>query len=130
MSVAADKVLPMFVVHAVWSAGEVGVWAEDGELYGWGTTRSIPTLGLVVEIVEPALLVVKHHRGEKTGKYVNVAVLEGDQVKLVDETASSLPDCPALVGSLLGFEFERRLTQLADLLIAFGCHCSVLLNSR
>jgi len=82
----------------------LGVWARDGELYGWGTTRSIPALGLVIEIVEPALLVVKHHRGEKTGKYVNVAVLEGDQVKFVDESASSLPDCPALVGSLLGFD--------------------------
>jgi hypothetical protein len=82
----------------------LGVWAEDGELYAWGTTRSIPTLGLVLEIVEPALLVVKHHRGEKTGKYVNVAVLEGDQVKVVDESASTLPDCPALVTSLLGFD--------------------------
>jgi len=82
----------------------LGVWTTNGELYAWGTTRSIPTLGLVLEIVEPALLVVKHHRGEKTGKYVNVAVLEGDQVKLVDESASSLPDCPALVGSLLGFD--------------------------
>ena len=82
----------------------LGVWASGSDLYAWGTTRSIPTLGLVLEIVEPALLVVKHHRGEKTGKYVNVAVLEGDQVKLVDETASSLPDCPALVGSLLGFD--------------------------
>jgi hypothetical protein len=82
----------------------LGVWAKNGELFAWGTTRSIPTLGLVIEIVEPALLVVKHHRGEKTGKYVNVAVLEGDEVKLVDESASSLPDCPALVGSLLGFD--------------------------
>ena len=82
----------------------LGVWARDGELYAWGTTRSIPALGVVIEIVEPALLVVKHHRGEKTGKYVNVAVLEGDQVKLVDESASTLPDCPALVTSLLGFD--------------------------
>jgi hypothetical protein len=82
----------------------LGVWDSGGDLCAWGTTRSIPTLGLVLEIVEPALLVVKHHRGERTGKYVNVAVLEGDQIKLVDETASSLPDCPALVGSLLGFD--------------------------
>ena len=28
------------------------------------------------------LIVVKHHRGEQSGKYVNVAVLEGDQIKL------------------------------------------------
>jgi len=104
----------------------LGVWVEDGELYGWGTTRSIPTLGLVVEIVEPALLVVKHHRGEKTGKYVNVAVLEGDQVKLVDETASSLPDCPALVGSLLGFDSPKSwvgaLNVLVQLAVSMRAH--------
>jgi hypothetical protein len=31
-------------------------------------------------------------------------VLEGDQIKVVDEQASSLPDCPPLLASLLGFE--------------------------
>jgi hypothetical protein len=35
---------------------------------------------------------------------VNVAVLEGDVVKIVDERASKAPDVPALVGSLLGGE--------------------------
>ena len=30
----------------------------------------------------------------EAGKFVNVAVLEGDQIKMVDERASSLPDCP------------------------------------
>ena len=81
---------------------------------------------VVVEIVEPALLVVKHHRGEKTGKYVNVAVLEGDQVKLVDETASSLPDCPALVGSLLGFDSPQSwvgsLNVLVQLAVSMRAH--------
>ena len=104
----------------------LGVWTRDGEPYAWGTTRSIPTLGLVLEIVEPALLVVKHHRGEKTGKYVNVAVLEGDLVKLVDETASSLPDCPALVGSLLGFDSPRSwvgsLNVLVQLAVSMRAH--------
>lgn len=104
----------------------LGVWTRDGEPYAWGTTRSIPTLGLVLEIVEPALLVVKHHRGEKTGKYVNVAVLEGDQVKLVDETASSLPDCPALVGSLLGFDSPKSwvgsMNVLVQLAVSMRAH--------
>ena len=95
----------------------LGVWTQNGEPYAWGTTRSIPMLGLVLEIVEPALLVVKHHRGEKTGKYVNVAVLEGDQVKLVDETASSLPDCPALVGSLLGFDSPKSWVGSVNVLV-------------
>ena len=47
---------------------------------------------------------VKHHRGDDAGKFVNVAVLEGDQIKVVDEQASSLPDCPPLLTSLLGFD--------------------------
>ena len=47
---------------------------------------------------------VKHHRGDDSGKFVNVAVLEGDQIKVVDEQASSLPDCPPLLTSLLGFD--------------------------
>ena len=53
----------------------------------------------------PGLIVVKHHRGgDAAGKFVNVAVLEGDQIKIVDERASSLPDCPPLLTSLLGFD--------------------------
>jgi hypothetical protein len=59
----------------------------------WGTTQSIPIYCFVLEVIEAGLLVVKHHRGVQAGKYVNVAVLEGDQVKLVDEGASTLPDC-------------------------------------
>jgi len=66
-------------------------------------TRSIPTFCFVLEVAAPGLLVIKHHRGE-VGKFVNVAVLEGDQIKVIDEQASSLPDCPELLTSLLGFD--------------------------
>ena len=38
------------------------------------------------------------------GKFVNVAVLEGDQIKIVDQGASSLPDRPALLSSLVSFD--------------------------
>ena len=76
---------------------------EDG-LSVWGTVRAIPFLCFVVEVAAPGLLVVKHHRGDETGKFVNVAVIEGDQIKIVDEAASSLPDCPPLLTSLLGFD--------------------------
>jgi hypothetical protein len=83
----------------------LGVWRDAQELSVWGTVRAIPPLCLVVEVAAPGLLVVKHHRGdEAAGKFVNVAVLEGDQIKVVDEHASSLPDCPPLLTSLLGFE--------------------------
>ncbi len=73
-------------------------------------TRTVPPLCLVLEVATPGLLVIKHHRGEERDKYVNVAILEGDQVKIVDEHASSLPDCPSLVASLLGFESPSSWT--------------------
>ncbi|HKO99416.1 MAG TPA: hypothetical protein VJU86_20620 [Pyrinomonadaceae bacterium] len=84
----------------------LGVWrdpASDGELRVWGVTRMIPKLCFVLEVIEPGLLVVKYKRSQDTGKYVNVAVLKGDEIKIVDEQGTSLPDCPALVTALLGF---------------------------
>jgi hypothetical protein len=77
---------------------------NGGDLAVWGTTRGIPALCLVLEVTAPGLLVIKHHRGDESGKYINVAVLEGDQIKLVDERASLLPDCPKVLPTLLGFE--------------------------
>ena len=56
--------------------------------------------GFVLEVSAPGLLVVKQHRGQQTGKFVNVAVLEGDTIKVVDGRAASL-DCPAVLRSFL-----------------------------
>ncbi|MEK6284034.1 MAG: putative sensor domain DACNV-containing protein [Acidobacteriota bacterium] len=84
----------------------LGVWrheAQGGELRVWGITRMIPKLCFVLEVIQPGLLVVKYRRGRETGKYVNVVVLKGDEIKVVDEQGTSLPDCPALVTALLGF---------------------------
>ena len=92
------------VAPAVERAGiHLGVHRDGAELMVWGTIRAIP-MSIVVEVAAPGLLVVKHHRGGESGKFVNVAVLEGDRVKVVDESASSLPDCPPLLTSLLGFD--------------------------
>ena len=71
----------------------------------------------VLEVTAPGLLVVKHHRGEESGKYVNVAVLEGDHLKMIDERASSLPDCPPLLASLLGFEAPASWAQSLNVLV-------------
>jgi hypothetical protein len=81
----------------------LGVWQDEGEIYIWGTTQTIPGFCFVLEVVEPGLLVIKHRRVDGFGKFVNVAVLKGDEVKIVDEQSISLPDCPALLTSLLGF---------------------------
>jgi len=81
----------------------LGVWPEQGELRVWGATRVIPSFCFVLEDVEPGLLVIKHRRISGFGKYANVAVLKGEQVKVIDEQGTSLPDCPQLLKSLLAF---------------------------
>jgi hypothetical protein len=81
----------------------LGVWREGNGLTVWGTTRTIPAFALVVEVIASGLLVVKH-RVEPFGKFINVVVLEGDQIKMVDEGFSATPDCPGCVKSMLGVD--------------------------
>jgi len=82
----------------------LGVWPSNGELRVWGATRTIPPLCFVVETVEPGLLVIKHRRADPDGKFANVAVLEGDQVKIVDAEGTLASECPDFVTTLLGFD--------------------------
>jgi len=82
----------------------LGVWPDaSGELGVWGTTRRLPPLAFVLEVVTSGLLVIKH-RSESFGKFVNVAVLEGDEVKIVDANGTLLPGCPGFVATLLGVD--------------------------
>jgi hypothetical protein len=94
----------------------LGVWPHGDTLEVWGTTWLIPSSCFVLEVVAPGLLVVKHNR-DGGGKFVNVAVLEGDQVKIIDERASAMPDCPLLVTSLLGFNLSGRDGSTVDVLV-------------
>jgi hypothetical protein len=95
----------------------LGVWRSQDDLYVWGTTRTIPVLCFVLEVAAPGLLVVKHHSGEELRKFINVAVLEGDLVKLVDERAPSQADCPALLKSLLGFASPAAWVKSANAMV-------------
>lgn len=72
------------------------VWPRDGDLSVWGATRSLPPFCFVLEVVAPGLLVIKHspgvvEQGGDLGKFVNVAVLQGDEIKIVDQQAATLP---------------------------------------
>jgi hypothetical protein len=95
----------------------LGVWRDRGEMCVWGMTRSIPILCFVLEVAAPGLLVVKHHSGDESRKFVNVAVLEGDHIKMVDECASGQPGCPALLTSLLGFDSPGSWIQSANTMV-------------
>lgn len=115
------------VAPAVEHAGiHLGVWPDGGEPFVWGTIRKIPPFCIVLEAPAPGLLVIKHPSGEETRKFVNVAVVEGDQIKVVDPHASSLPDCPELVTSLLGFDapagWAGSVNVLVQLAVSMRAH--------
>jgi hypothetical protein len=95
----------------------LGVWAQHGEFVVWGATRALPPYCLVLEVAAPGLLVVKQRRKGEQTKFANIAVLEADQVKIVDEDASSLPDCPSLLSSLLGFDSPASWSDSVNVLV-------------
>jgi len=81
----------------------LGVWHDANGLFIWGTAHQIPNSCFVLDVSEPGLLVVKHGRKNGFGKFTNIMVLIGDQIKVIDESSAKLPDCPTLLTSLLGF---------------------------
>jgi len=95
----------------------LGVSRDGDQFIVWVATRKLPASSLVLEVVAPGLLVVKHNRGGESEKFVNIAVLQGDEIKMVDEQAARLPDCPDLLTSLLGFDTQQSSTESVSLLI-------------
>jgi len=93
----------------------LGVWPVDGQLRVWGITRSIPAFCFVLEVIGSGLLVIKH-RNEPFGKFVNIAVLEGDQIKIVDDSSAG-PECPGLLKALLGHHEVSLSGESVNLLV-------------
>ncbi|MEX0968407.1 MAG: putative sensor domain DACNV-containing protein [Bacteroidia bacterium] len=104
----------------------LGVWHDKDQLYVWGSTSHLPDFCLVLDVSEPGLLVVKHRRVHGFGKFANVAVLTGDQVKLVNEAQASDPDCPAMLASLLKFSgntiWNNSVNVLVQMAVSMRAH--------
>lgn len=98
----------------------IGVWHDGHSLHIWGTTLSIPNYCLVVDVPEPGLLVVKHRRIAGFGKYTNVAVLKGDQIKIVDNEASKITDAPSVLLTLLDMSAQSYWNDTANILITLA----------
>lgn len=94
----------------------LGVWREngDGELRVWGATRTLPDLCLVLEVIEPGLIVLKYRRGEDLGKFGNIAVLRGDRVRVIDDRSVRLTSGPALLVALLDLEAAESWAEDAN----------------
>jgi hypothetical protein len=81
----------------------LGVWAYDGHLNVWGTTRAVPTWCFVLEVIAPGLLVVKFRRADPSTKFANVAVLEGANVKFIEPQDGIVTELPQALRSLFAF---------------------------
>jgi hypothetical protein len=94
------------------------VWRRhNGDLMVWGATRNLPESCFVLEVVAPGLLVLKQSRGDDSSKFLNVAVLQGDEIKVVDQKAATEPDHPELLTSLLGLQSEIDSPDSVNVLI-------------
>jgi uncharacterized membrane protein len=103
---------------AVERAGvHLGVWPQQDELRVWGITRNLPAFCLVLEVVLPGLLVVKQSPSEESGKFINVAVLQGDEIKIIDPEAAIIPAYPTLLASLLRLESQFATGSAVNVLL-------------
>jgi hypothetical protein len=98
----------------------LGVWSIDGQLAVWGATHRLPPMCFVIEVIAPGLLVIKQSTAGDSAKFINVAVLEGDQVKELNTLSVDWPDGPPIVRTLLAMhssppaESSTTLVQLAE----------------
>lgn len=95
----------------------IGVWHDGYDLHIWGTTLNIPNYCFVVDVSEPGLLVIKHRRIYGFGKYTNVAVLKGDQIKVIEDANVIRSECPPLLLSLLDLTAHSYWNDAANVLI-------------
>ncbi len=104
----------------------LGVWQENGELRVWGITRNLPAFCVILEVILPGLLVVKQSPSEESGKFINIAVLQGDEIKIIDPQAAISPVYPTLLTSLLRLESQfasgREVNVLLQLAVSIRAH--------
>jgi hypothetical protein len=89
------------------------VWpASDGTgLRVWGIGRTIPQSCIVIETLLPGLLVVKQSPPNDSGKFRNVAVLQGDSIKIIDPNVEAAPS-----GSIMEALFRSARSEVNALL--------------
>ena len=105
------------IAAAVERAGlHLGVWPQD-RLRVWGITRNLPALCLVLEVVLPGLLVVKQSPFEVSGKFTNIAVLQGDELKIIDQQAAISLAYPILRPSILSLESQFATDSTVNVLL-------------
>jgi hypothetical protein len=94
----------------------IGVAAFGDQLDVWGITRTVPPDCFVLEVVAPGLLVVKSPQSDLSAKFANIAVLEGADVKFIEQREFAW-DAPPSLGSLGAFYGSAGRNASSDILI-------------
>lgn len=86
------------------------VWPDArGDLAVWGASIGVPARCFVLEVADPGVLVVKHRSGGVGAKFVNVAVIAGEEAKFIRDQAGHFVRCQTLVEGLLAEAFGNQL---------------------
>lgn len=102
---------------AVIEAGiHLGVWHDGDDLCIWGTTHNVPPSCFILEVIEAGLLVIKQKHEAVGSKYINLAVLQGNQIKMVDEQWGS-NKYPEILSSLLGLPIPAFKGESVNILV-------------
>ncbi len=108
---------------AVERAGlHLGVWPQQDELRVWGITRNLPGFCTVLEVILPGVLVVKQSPSEEFGKFINLAVLQGDEIKIIDPEAAISPLLPSFLHLESQFAADSTLNVLLELAVSIRAH--------
>ena len=81
-----------------------------------------------MEVVLPGLLVFKQSPSEEFGKFINIAMLQGDEIKIIDSQGAISPAYPALLASL--FRLESQPAQGSAVNVLLQLAVSIRLHGR
>jgi hypothetical protein len=95
----------------VWPVTSAAASQDGAGLRVWGIARTIPQSCIVIETLLPGLLVVKQSPPNESGKFRNVAVLQGDSIKIIDPQVATAP-----AGSIMEALFRSARSEVNALL--------------
>ena len=85
---------------------------------------TIPPFCFVLEVAAPGLLVVKHRRTRSRASSSTSPCSRAIRSRSSTSAASSLPDCPALLTSLLGFDARTSASDDSTCWSSSRCRCA------
>jgi len=96
------------------------VWPTSNEIQVWGIARNIPQSCLVIETLQPGLLVVKQSPATDSGKFRNVAVLQGGNLKIIAPNIETAP--PGSIMETLFRAASNEVNTLLQLAVSMRVH--------